>query len=528
MISITTHGDVFYINCPYQEKHLLAPILGARWNSNFRCYEMPATYPSAVILDRALNGAMKDDGFHDTLFKSLQVYLAYKTDQLKTIPWQHQATAIGLALQQSSFMLAMDMGTGKSLCAVAIANAIKAKRVLIVCPKSVIPVWPNQFQKHSKRYYHFASCDGSVANKLKQIKQALDYGETAPLPVVIVINYDAVWREPVGSFLADADFDLLILDESQRIKSPSGKASKYVGSSLQRIPKKLALSGFPMPHSPLDIFAQYRALDPGIFGQYYGKFRKRYSVMGGFQDKQVVAYKNQDELKERFELISYHVTKADALDLPEEVDSIVPITLDPATQKHYTKLERDFYVAVEEGEVTAANAMVKLLRLQQLTSGFMKMEASGNEVYKCDAKAVALKDILENLGNEKAVVFCRFRHDIGVIRNVCESLGYICGELSGAKNDLTETATYPDHLDVLAVQIQSGGVGVDLSLASVGVYYSLGLSLGDYLQSRSRLHRPGQENKVTFIHLLAEKTIDNKVYRSLEKKQKVIEGILKR
>lgn len=183
---------------------------------------------------------------------------------------------------------------------------------------------------------------------------------------------------------------------------------------------------------------------------------------------------------------------------------------------------------VDEGTVTAANAMVKMLRLQQLTSGFLKLDESDEVVQKDDNKVAVLKDILQDVGDAKVVVFCRFIPDLKVIKEAAESLGLTVGELSGRANDLTPEATFPPDKDVLAVQIQSGGVGVDLCIASIAIYFSLGLSLGDYEQSRSRLHRPGNDsrNRVTFVHLLAEKTIDNKIYKALENKKEIIETIL--
>ena len=105
-------------------------------------------------------------------------------------------------------------------------------------------------------------------------------------------------------------------------------------------------------------------------------------------------------------------------------------------------------------------------------------------------------------------------------------MGRTAGELSGNANDLSSDAKFPIGVNTLIVQIQSGSVGVDLSRSSIAIYYSLGLSLGDYLQSRSRLHRPGQQNKVTYIHLLASKTIDVKAYKALLKREELIKYIM--
>ncbi len=418
--------------------------------------------------------------------------------------------------------------TGKSLCAVAVAGETQAKRTLIICPKSVVNVWPKQFRIHSNLEWNVVPlAKGSIAKRARQLEQQLDISQTKGEPLVAVLNYDSCWREPLKTALLKSQWDLLILDESQRIKGSRGKgsASRFIGIELYDIPRKIALSGYPMPHSPMDLFGQFRALDVGIFGSYYGKFESRYAVKGGYGGYQVISYQNMDEFTDRFNMLAYQVKKEEALELPPEVDEMIPVELDAACMKIYKKLEKDFYVDLEEGEMTAANAMVVLLRLQQITSGFGRTE-SGEDVFVSSCKIDALHDILDDCA-KPVVVFCRFKNDLREVRKLADRTGLRMGEVSGSRNDLTDEATMPENIDLLCVQIQSGGVGIDLSRSSLAVYFSLGYSLGDYLQSRSRLHRPGQKNKVTFIHLLAKDTVDEKVYNALMARKEVIDFIMK-
>jgi len=179
---------------------------------------------------------------------------------------------------------------------------------------------------------------------------------------------------------------------------------------------------------------------------------------------------------------------------------------------------------VREGRVTAANAMVKLLRLQQLTGGWVKTD---DERYRrLDwAKQRLLEDTLEDIGTkEPVVVFCRFHADLDAVQEACASLGSTCRELSGRRDELE--CWQAGEAQVLAVQISSGGVGVDLSRARYALYYSLSFSLGEYDQARSRVHRPGQTRPVEHIHLVAKGTVDERIMRALERRAEVIQAIL--
>lgn len=425
-------------------------------------------------------------------------------------------------------MLAMDMGTGKSKVVVDLIVNFGFTRTLIIAPKSVVNVWPNQFRTHAGRPVTVVALStGSVAQRAKQAKEAYELAGVQNEPLVLVINYESAWRSAFAEFALSVEWDLVVLDESHRIKAPRGKASMFCAQLGTRAKHRLALTGTPMPHSPLDAFAQYRFLDPSVFGTSFVRFRNRYAVMGGYGGHEVVGFQNEDELNEKFYSRAYRVTK-DVLDLPPVVHTTRTCTLSATTRRLYNQLETNFWAEVESGEVTAANALTKLLRLQQVTCGFVR-DDEGNTTQVGTEKRELLADVLEDIpADEPVVVFARFQNDLDTIREVAEAQGRRYGELSGRRNDLTANSTMPEDIDLLAVQIQAGGVGVDLTRARYVVYYSLGFSLGDYEQSLARSHRPGQERTVTYIHLLAEGTVDERVYTALKNRKEVVQDILER
>lgn len=219
----------------------------------------------------------------------------------------------------------------------------------------------------------------------------------------------------------------------------------------------------------------------------------------------------------------------DVLDLPEAVHIEQSFEMDSKTMKIYRELENELYVAVESGEVTAANALTKLLRLQQITSGYLTLDTESGEDRRYErlnnSKAELLKTILDGLEHdEPVVVFCRFTPDIESVKSACLETGRTCLELSGHKKELQQWQSC--DAPVIAVQIGTGAEGIDLTRAAYCVYFSLGFSLNQYEQSLARCHRPGQRRTVFYYHLIAENTVDRKVYSALKERKNIIEAIL--
>jgi SNF2 family DNA or RNA helicase len=214
----------------------------------------------------------------------------------------------------------------------------------------------------------------------------------------------------------------------------------------------------------------------------------------------------------------------DVLDLPPETHVTYHCELSPDARRIYRDLEEDFVAQVREGVVTAANAMVKLLRLQQVTGGVVPTDDGAVHRVDC-AKRQLLADTFEDIGaDEPAVVFCRFHADLDAVHEAAKSAGLESLELSGRRDELK--AWQDGQAPVLAVQISAGGVGVDLTRARFSIYYSLSFSLGEYDQALSRVHRPGQTRPVEHIHLVAKNTVDAKILRALEKRAEVVQSIL--
>ena len=467
--------------------------------------------------------------------------------------WEHQRKAWAFSHRREAVLLALEMGCGKTKTAIDIIETAKTPMrpwplnngvgqdgedgddhdiiqlcpVLIVAPLSVLPVWEAQIEMHSRGDLRPLVLRGTVAKKAHQIKKAYSQPRW---PTAIIVNYESLWREPLASLILSMDWGWVILDEAHKIKSPGSKVSRFCARLAPCSHRRLALTGTPMPHSPLDVYGIFRFLDVGLFGSSFAKFRGEFATMGGFQDKQVVAHRNLDKLAGMMDRITFSCKAADVLDLPPTQDIEHPVELSTKEYRAYLEMEGDFVAWLEEaGEnIVASNALAKIIRLQQITSGYLPIPSSdfGQVEQIGTSKADALRDLLEGI-DEPAAVFCKFRHDLATVQRIAESLGRKYCEVSGTRKDIDTGRWTEDQGDIAGIQIQAGGLGIDLTRARYGIYYSPSHSLGDYLQSRARLHRPGQDRPVTFIQLVGQQTIDEAIYKALAKKEKVIESVIK-
>ncbi len=535
--------DKIAIKTPYIYKDVLKAIPGASWNKSKKHWEYPKT--ARVIHDIMSNPELRaacdrPEIIHEFVqtverFERAEKFKYCPAVELPPLattrmkPWNHQLRGTHAIINQDATMLAYDMGTGKTKTTIDALNNWPFRLALIIAPKSVVPNWKKEFEKHG--YWPFIIVtlgEGPLKKRGDLMERMIKFHQPTVPPLVFVVNYDGVYQGKVGEVVEKTDWDIVVCDEIHKIKSHSGITSKFFGRKVNA-KKRVGLTGTPMPHSPLDVYGQYRFLDPSIYGTSFTMFRARYAQMGGYGGKQILGYQNIPELQDKFNSIALKVHKSDVLDLPPYTDELRDIELEPSATKLYKTLEKEFIADVGSGKLVANNALSRMLRLQQITSGFLPdPDEHTDETHTVStAKYRELLDIFESIdSSEPIVVFCRFRNDLSVTAQAACQSGRTCMELSGTINELDRWQNSAKPGDVLAVQIQAGGVGIDLTRACYCVYYSTGWSLGEYEQSRARLHRPGQNKSVTFLHLIAQGTVDAKVYRSLMSKKKIVESVL--
>lgn len=437
------------------------------------------------------------------------------------------------------FGFLFDMGCGKTLTAISVVGAAYQngfiKRVLIVAPSSVVAVWPKEFEEYAAFPY---TCIALLDTKIKREKSLKDLMSLQDEQLkVAVINYEGVWRKGIKELLLEFNADMIICDESQRIKTHNATQSKAVHDLGDKTRYKLILSGTPVQNEIIDLYSQYRFLDPRIFGVNFYEFRNTYCQMGGFNNKQIVGYRNLNELTRKEHSIAYRVTKEEALDLPEQIFETRHIALNNKTAKLYQKLKQDSVAELEkEEQVTATTVLTKLLRLQQLCGGFLQTDEANTVKQVGTEKLEAIKDIVEDYvlyAGKKLVIFARFVPEVLAIKEIVDKLlknkRSVCMYGDTKKIDrgnLVEQFQEDEDTVVFIGQIDTAGTGITLTAADICVYYSKNFNYATYSQSLSRIHRIGQKNKCTYIDLIVAGTVDEKINQALMKKESISNSVV--
>lgn len=424
---------------------------------------------------------------------------------IKTKLFNHQKDAYKFSIKRKNSALLMEQGTGKTLPSIKVAGRRYLKgeinKLLIVAPLSVLYEWQRQFEEHANFPYDFS------IKKLSFIdKEGLK---------VTAINYDYLWR--IEKEILKWKPDMIIADESQYIKNRKSKRAKALYKIGSKSEYRMILTGTPMTQNPLDFFGQYKFLKPEIFGTNFKNFKDRYAVFGGYMNYKIVDYKNLKELTRKAYKVAYRVTKEEALDLPEKIDQYVYANLEKSAQKYYNEMKEESIIKIKDEYIPAPVVLTQLLRLQQITGGFIPTE---DEIFSISkAKLKALEDIMED--RKPYVIFAKFRPEIDAISDMLKLKKIKHRTLTGSTKDRGKVIEdfQSGKADVLVAQIAAGGVGLTLTKANTAIFYSLDYSLINYEQAKARIHRIGQNKKVNYIHIIVPKTVDELVLKSLKKKR---------
>ena len=347
---------------------------------------------------------------------------------------------------------------------------------------------------------------------------------------VLVINYESAWR--MEKELAEWRPDMIVCDEGHKIKTHNIAASKAMHRLAGKAKYRLLLTGTVITNKPIDVFSQYKFCDPAIYGNSFYQFRNRYFDMVGFGGYTPVMKRSMEgEFTERLHSIAFRATKAECLDLPEFTDIVQRIDLEPQAMRIYRQLVRDSYAELAEGSVTVTNVLSQLLRLSQLTGGYVGNDDAGGITQVSTAKLDALSDLVDGAvaDGRKIVVIARFVPEIHAIGKMLEKkkirYAQISGEIRDRDEQIAAFQNDPD-LPVFIGQIATAGLGITLTAASLMVFYSLDYSMSNYEQTRARIHRVGQKNECTYIHLVARGTVDEKVLKALHDKANLAKSLV--
>ena len=468
-----------------------------------------------------------------------------KVYPFKTDPFEHQLKAWDLSKDKESFALFMEMGTGKSK--VLLENIAmlydkgKINGVLIVAPKGVYKNWydseiPEHLVNHiqKKTILWKASITQKQRSKLESLfKAEVDLH-------ILIMNVEAFSTEKGLSFASkflNCHNTLFAIDESTTIKNPGAKRTKNILNLSKMGKYRRILTGSPVTKSPLDLYTQCQFLDPFLLdhASYYS-FRTRYALMrnmnfNGRSVNVVVGYQRLAELAEKIKPFSYRVLKDDCLALPPKTFMKRVIQLTPEQKRVYEQMKKMALATLNGKMVTTMNVITQLMRLQQITCGHFKADDGSIQNIK-NNRITELMDVLEEVEG-KAIIWAHWRHDIDTIVEFIEDkypgsvVTYYGDTTTEDRQKAIKKIQDPESkVRFLGGTPQTGGYGITLTGASTMIYYSNGYDLEKRQQSEARIDRIGQKKPMTYIDILAEDTIDEKIVKSLRKKVNIATEIM--
>lgn len=456
-----------------------------------------------------------------------------------TQPYAHQRAGLAFLARLGGGALLWEMGLGKTKTAIDFAEWLAGRgtpsplRVLVICPNTIKRNWAHEIELHAGHADHVV-LDGSITDRVKRLGTRR----------YSIVNCEALSIAAFAKAAQAREWDLVIVDESTRFKSP--KASRTKALHKLRTRHRVALTGTPITGKPEDAWSQFEFVAPGLFGRNFYQFADRYLQKDYWGAVQGVKPEKQAELRSRIDSHAYRILKADVLDLPPKVYTDRVVTLEGEQARAYRTMKDELRLAYEGGEITAFNVLTQLLRLTQITGGLLGEQGRYQWLHTGNAKLMELDAIIEELGDEPVVIFGLYQRELeelalrySPVRPSSSCLTAL--QSAGAEARATAPIIYgptPEkrrheliesfqagQINRLFVQSQTGGIGITLTAARTAIYYTRGWGLEEYLQSQDRLHRIGQTGTVSIIHLVAENTVDEEIAEALRDKRALADDL---
>lgn len=326
--------------------------------------------------------------------------------------------------------------------------------------------------------------------------------------------------------------DLVVVDESHKIKLVTGNASRVMARVGEFVNRRVILTGTVMPHSPLDVFAQWRFLQPYAFGTKladgtvkkatFGNFKSRYAQLGGWMGKEVIGFQFLDEMQRIMSENAIVARKEDSLDLPPVTEIVVPVHLSATEKRAYKNLADNLYVDLPTGRVTIDNWLTQSMRLRQITSGHMP-DDNGVMQFLGKSKVNVIKSIVHDTltAEKRIVIFCNFTEEINMLCKELAKQGTEVLRITGGTSTAERMAMRkrfgsddPARL-VMVTQVKTMSLAVnELVTSAHAIFGSLSRQRDDLIQAIDRINRMGQTRPMTVWFALAPGTVDEVILKS--------------
>ena len=458
--------------------------------------------------------------------------------KFKTKPYEHQLKALDKSVDKKEYGYFMEMGTGKSKVLIDNMSMLydkgKINGALIIAPKGVYNNWysqeiPNHLASHIQPKMVLWTASTSKA-KDKEYQSLFESGYDLH---ILIMNVEALstnkGRLFAGKFLR-AHRTLMTVDESTTIKTPTAKRTKAIVELGKEAYYKRILTGSPVTKSPLDLFSQCQFLNDSLIesASYYS-FKNRYAVMrthnfGGRRVQLVHSYQRLDELASILKKFSYRVLKEDCLDLPDKIYIKRDVELSKEQKEAYSTMKSAALAAVKGKLATAPHVLTQMMRLHQITCGHLKNDDDSISELK-NNRMDSLLELLDEVEG-KVIIWANYVHDVEkIVAKLCDEYGpetvvqyYGATPQPQRQKAIKQFQDPKSKVKYFVGNPQTAGYGITLTEAGTVIYFSNGYDLEKRLQSEDRAHRIGQKKSVTYVDLIAPKTVDEKIVKALRNK----------
>ena len=457
--------------------------------------------------------------------------------RFKTKPFKHQLSALEKSWNKECWAWFMEMGTGKTKVCIDNVSMLydkgKIDRVLVIAPNGIKRNWRNELSVHMADHVNYRVAVWSASPKKKEKDELEQLSVMTDDLTILIMNIEALSTPRGVDFARKFIFSgscFMVIDESTTIKNHSARRTKNIMKIANLAKYRRIMTGSPVTKSPLDLYSQIEFLGPWFLEQsnYYA-FRARYAIIkqrsvGSHSYQHVMGYQRLDELTSILRDFSTRTLKEDCLDLPSKLYTKRVINMTPEQLKAYVEMKRSAITFFEDNPMTAASVLTQMIRLHQITCGHIKTDDGEVRPLKNNRIKELLQVLEESDG--KVIIWAVYRHDIQTIeKEIANEYGKetVASYYGDTKDDIRQSIvdSFMDHNSDLRFFVgnpKTGGYGLTLTCSHTVVYYSNDYSLEVRMQSEDRAHRIGQKNKVTYIDLIAEGTIDEKIVSALNNK----------
>lgn len=540
-VKVDYKEDAFLITVPYALNYLIQGLPERKWMKAAKVWKVPANWRCVDAMTPLQKFEWTDEA--NDAFKRIKPPTTKPTIlaplahyPFKTEPFDHQEEALHKFYSQDYGAIFFEQGLGKTKVAIDLASMWHGwahdsdylETVVVVCPVSIRQVWEKEFEVHCPVEYDLQLLDSKRKPTWNEEKL-----KGVCLRVLVVgvesLSQGGAWGM-LKSLISGFGKCALIVDESSRVKNHAATRTERVVEFATFCEKVLILTGTPVTQGIQDLYSQFQVLNPEALAlDSFFAFRNRYCVMGGFEMRQIVAYQNVPELLELIEPWTMRREKEDCLDLPEKVFQIRSVPMSPTQKKAYTELKKNLVTEIENEQGGKDRIEVEMileayLRLQQITGGFYPIGEEGEvtAIPGRNPKLNELLEVMEELKGRKVIIWTRFRAELGALSTALEKnfevVQFHGGLTEDQKKDSVESFQN-GSANVFIATPQSAAYGLTLTAAHTAIYYSMGFSLEEYLQSQDRIHRIGQTVSCSYVLMGCSGTVDEHVIEVLQEKK---------